>query len=576
MGEPEYLYLPNSPFHTNFTEAVEDSTTKLDTKYEVYVGIYSLAKTFSIDESAKKIPFLRFLSILENGTYTFPHFSCTLATFDSEYVTYLMKLFEQNVTGETVLEEPPNPSPFQPEHVLINDVANTAIVLFSFDAMVEKEMFSNHAILSLDDSTPVLNMKWAIVDEIVFEKKLLTLPFDPKVTEFFSIHESLWNIEYDKVYIDFPFSVYPVEEKDGKLVNTTGEVAAIDSYSQHEDYGDRYCFTYLPISASSSSIFGGNSVELIRYSVYTYQTKYLVEQTGGAKEEKEKQSRDSLDEIDTPNSKKDNVDSEVSLDDSLKPAETEKSRDSLDEIDTPNSKKENPDKLIEENADSEVSLDDSRDSLNKKSEEEEEEEEEKIKEESGVSLNKSLKQDEMEESRDSLNQTPEDSLLEEEKKPSADTSEEKTDESVSLKQEKRDTSILESEDSLDNNSLKQEKRDTSILESEDSLDNNSLKQEKRDTSILESEDSLDKTPGLKDTPNSVEQDSLDKEKEQREKLEEEDTTLIPTPESNVLAMEESEQSLNLLSIPTIYFYEPIDGNQVVMWGMLNPNLICKL
>jgi hypothetical protein len=103
-----------------------------------------------------------------------------------------------------------------------------------------------------------------------------------------------------------------------------------------------------------------------------------------------------------------------------------------------------------------------------------------------------------------------------------------------------------------------------------------LKQEKRDTSILESEDSLDKTPGLKDTPNSVEQDSLDKEKEQREKLEEEDTTLIPTPESNVLAMEESEQSLNLLSIPTIYFYEPIDGNQVVMWGMLNPNLICKL
>ena len=148
-----------------------------------------------------------------------------------------------------------------------------------------------------------------------------------------------------------------------------------------------------------------------------------------------------------------------------------------------------------------------------------------------------------------------DSLLEE-KKSSTDTSEEKPDESVSLTQDEmeksRDSLLEEKTPSTDTSEEKPDESSVSL--------NNSLKQ-----------DEMEKTPALKDTPNSVEQDYLNKKSK-----EEDDATLIPTPEASVLAMEESEQSLNLLSIPTIYFYEPIDGNKVTMWGFLHPNLICKI
>ena len=260
MEEPEYQYLPGSPFHTNFQEAVGESAET----YTVYVGIYSIKEAFSIDEMASKIPYLRFISVQENDNdqmiYTFPHFECTRDTFDMEYNLFMMKLFEQTATNEM---------PFTPKHILVN--GNMALVMFSFEDMAKTEMFSNHAILSLNDSSPVLNMKWAIVDEIVFERNIMGVAFDTKISEFLLDHDSLWNIEYDSVYIDFPFSVYPVGESDGQLVNINSSVKKTDLYTLHEDYGDRYCFTYKPI---------GDTNEIIRYAIYTHDTKYVVEQNG--------------------------------------------------------------------------------------------------------------------------------------------------------------------------------------------------------------------------------------------------------------------------------------------------------
>jgi len=260
MAEPEYLYLPDSPFHTNFQDAVGDSAET----YTVYVGIYSITEAFAIDETAKKIPYLRFISVRENDDdqmmYTFPHFECTGETFDSEYTVFMMNLFEQTATNEI---------PFTPKHILVN--GNMALVMFSFEDMAKAEMFSNHAILSLSDSSPVLNMKWAIVDEIVFERNIMGVPFNTKISEFLFEHDSLWNIEYDRVYIDFPFSVYPVGEIDGQLVNINSDVKKNDVYTLHDDYGDRYCFTYKPM---------GDTNEIIRYAIYTHETKYVVEQTG--------------------------------------------------------------------------------------------------------------------------------------------------------------------------------------------------------------------------------------------------------------------------------------------------------
>jgi hypothetical protein len=243
---------------------------------------------FTIDATAAKIPYLKFLSIREGEGYTFPHIECAPDKFDSEYTQYMMTLFEKNVTGDTS-----EISPFTPEHVVIHD--KTAIVLFPFEQMAKNEMFRDDAILSLSDSTPALNMKWAIVDEIVFERNIAGVPFDPKVTALFVEHDALWNIEYDEVYIDFPFSVYPVGEVDGKLANVSSEVRKTDMYAQHEDYGDRYCFSYQKI---------GEAKNPIRYAVYTYNTKYLVDvvcQSGGNPTDKKNMDTDSDESgVDTP------------------------------------------------------------------------------------------------------------------------------------------------------------------------------------------------------------------------------------------------------------------------------------
>ena len=284
MGEPTYLYLHDPPYHKKFEDAVGDST---DT-YTVYICVYSMQDAFTIDATAAKIPYLKFLSIREGDGYTFPHIECAPDKFDSEYTQYMMTLFEKNVTGDTS-----EISPFTPEHVVIHD--KTAIVLFPFEQMAKNEMFRDDAILSLSDSTPALNMKWAIVDEIVFERNIAGVPFDPKVTALFVEHDALWNIEYDEVYIDFPFSVYPVGEVDGKLANVSSEVRKTDMYAQHEDYGDRYCFSYQKI---------GEAKDPIRYAVYTYNTKYLVDvvcQSGGNPTDKKNMDTDSDESgVDTP------------------------------------------------------------------------------------------------------------------------------------------------------------------------------------------------------------------------------------------------------------------------------------
>jgi hypothetical protein len=103
------------------------------------------------------------------------------------------------------------------------------------------------------------------------------------------------------VYIDFPFSVYPVKESDdGTYTNVLRNPVAADAkneqgalianrltqihnYNENETYGSRYGFTYRPI---------GDELDLslhIRYVIYTHRTKYVIgdQQSGGGEEDTE-------------------------------------------------------------------------------------------------------------------------------------------------------------------------------------------------------------------------------------------------------------------------------------------------
>jgi hypothetical protein len=455
MSEPRYLYLPDSPFHTDFSEAVGEST---DT-YTVYVSAYSMPEAFTIDETAAKIPYLRFLSIRENDTYTFPHIECTTTTFDSEYTQYMMNLLDRQVTADT-----PSTLPFKPEHVLVN--GKSVMILFSFDRMVESDMFRDFQLAS--------TMKWAIVDEIVFERNIMGVPFDANVTAVFLEHESIWNIEYDRVYIDFPFSVYAVGETNDALANVSSDVRKTDLYSHHEDYGDRYCFSYLPI---------GDTPELTRYAVYTYNTKYLVDcppedgaQMGGYDTQSDKGNADS-----TPRENSDTEDSLKTPIDSLENPESSESPidDSLEKSESNESLETQESGVSLENPESGVSLE---------------------KPESGVSL-------------ETHEKTPDDSLETHEKTP--DESPEKSESSESLN-------------------------------------------ESANSKITSPEDTIPPIDSLThpETP--------------------EPPMILPTPDSNNAAMEESERDGSKLAVPTIYFVENIHGKNVTMWGFMSPELFVKL
>jgi hypothetical protein len=525
MAEPEYLYLPDSPFHTNFQDAVGDSAET----YTVYVGIYSITEAFAIDETAKKIPYLRFISVRENDDdqmmYTFPHFECTGETFDSEYTVFMMNLFEQTATNEI---------PFTPKHILVN--GNMALVMFSFEDMAKAEMFSNHAILSLSDSSPVLNMKWAIVDEIVFERNIMGVPFNTKISEFLFEHDSLWNIEYDRVYIDFPFSVYPVGEIDGQLVNINSDVKKNDVYTLHDDYGDRYCFTYKPM---------GDTNEIIRYAIYTHETKYVVEQTG--------MEQTGGNEVKVPPAK-------------IEESESEKTPPQKS-IEGENSDTLTPDQTVITPSDDQTNTTPSDDQTNTTP------------------------------SDDQTNTTPSDDQT---NTPSMnnevsgqDTFTPPNDESDKTQKEvlesnTHENEVLESESDIlpnDEPDKPPSINNEEVLAPESNPQNEVAESDTHENEVLEPEPdtppSINNEEVLESESDILPNDEPDKPPSinNEEVLESESSEvpfIFPTQESNELEKSNSEEANSLLLIPTIYFYEILAEKKHSMWGILNFGQFTKL
>ena len=125
------------------------------------------------------------------------------------------------------------------------------------------------------DSNPDSKFKWATVDELIFERKLLTEDVDPNISSVFSKHSNVWNIkDSQERNIDFPFVVYAVEktaDQKFKTVETTFSNEddskgrnndKIENYGTPEkdgedgighEYDARYCFSLVPFSMQSEN-----------------------------------------------------------------------------------------------------------------------------------------------------------------------------------------------------------------------------------------------------------------------------------------------------------------------------------
>ena len=143
----------------------------------------------------------------------------------------------------------------------------------------------NTQLYPIVDANPNATLKWATVDELFFEQKIVEEPVDPSIAELFKDNDNLWNIENsEKCYIDFPFVVYGVQIDEStdkfKTVIVNEDVDKIEKYgippSEEEDgiaaeYRDRYCFTLHPVSFTAESISESDQTTAVIPSEQVYE-----------------------------------------------------------------------------------------------------------------------------------------------------------------------------------------------------------------------------------------------------------------------------------------------------------------
>jgi hypothetical protein len=140
------------------------------------------------------------------------------------------------------------------------------------------------SIYPITDSNQNSKLKWATVDELLFEQKILTEPVDPAIFELFSNNDNLWNIEdYQKNYILFPFVVYGINNAFQTITVDNADEFLLDGQIENygedgiaDEYDSRYCFTINP-SSSLNTIRDEQQHSIPnRFAMFAWKTRYIV------------------------------------------------------------------------------------------------------------------------------------------------------------------------------------------------------------------------------------------------------------------------------------------------------------
>jgi hypothetical protein len=286
----EYRYLSDLILHQNFEDCVKLGDSLPDTPYTIHLAIFSLDWSCHFDQKAGPLPFLKFLverpAAGEMVGFAKMEYSCVGDTEENERnfkcVLYdrILDVLCLSIKGGA--DVPPVPVPAQePRPLAVEEVAKptkggqplddedlkdkcermgeildsfyrglisetadgktTILALFDYDAIDRVVGSGPDAVFERNDAAstiyPITDenvgsaLQWAIVDELVFNKKVVSTPVNPDISRIFAKHDNLWNIvksvpfcnsassdstkEQDcvcKVVIDFPFAVYNLEE----------------------------------------------------------------------------------------------------------------------------------------------------------------------------------------------------------------------------------------------------------------------------------------------------------------------------------------------------------------------------
>lgn len=268
MDPPDYLYLADSPLTMSLLDLDPDTA-------EIFLCLFSHTPSFQIDREAKPIPYLKFL-VQKDTEYVFPTLDAPSLEpeddvderFQSDATTRILDLLHLHVTPNVQVEWAKMFRGFLQHH-------GRRIAFFHYDEIMR--MFTGDS--NISDENPDREFRWAIVDEIVFERAVLETPVLLEIADAFLEHPLVWNISYDGTYIDFPFSVYlrndadeteriaPVREDAlNRLHRLVDNMTKCKTYPHANDFGDRYCF-----SADSEVV---PAEDRFRCAIYPHQIIY--------------------------------------------------------------------------------------------------------------------------------------------------------------------------------------------------------------------------------------------------------------------------------------------------------------
>jgi len=287
----QYLYLADDFLSRPIDFCIETTSLK---KVAIQLVLFSLDISCKYTEYNKTIktetplPFLKFAGFIQNSQFQFPEFVYECLTennethFQNQILEKLLSTYGVQPTASLDFDLfYRGYLPYQP-----SDSSDTIIyVAIDYNEFMKQMTQPLTQPLTQPQPQPQTQPIWAIVDELVFKKKVLEAQVDKKITEMMDRHPYMWNIIYNGDYMEyFPFSLYLVITNDEQTYesnslprtktreSTTTIGRKIDNYSLVEEYGDRYCFTNAPLSIMEN---------IVRYAVFTPKPKYILDNVVG-------------------------------------------------------------------------------------------------------------------------------------------------------------------------------------------------------------------------------------------------------------------------------------------------------
>lgn len=296
--DASYTYLDNDELHQIFDYCISSPSNTNTNVYSVYLCIYDINKNCKVityndvgTEIETMVPFIKYIVRQTDTHYTFPSFQHTCSNDSGDNETSIINSCFLRILDILGLSPTTDPT--------VNSLdiktafkgfvhANETSVFAVFDFAKLMAFFTqiqSHTQGGID----ITGYKWAIVDELVFEKRVLGINVDPIISSTFAKHSYLWNIKYGGREIDFPFCLLYVKPDYASYINETSPFTISDTVFKHQSivkigesedeykygsvYGDMHLFSNKPVQEMTQQ----EHMLLQRYAVFTIGCKYVVD-----------------------------------------------------------------------------------------------------------------------------------------------------------------------------------------------------------------------------------------------------------------------------------------------------------